>query len=239
MQSVQLNSYNSFLYWCLKFDSTYKTQTYICNITLKEIDENFVKRNYQQNIQDNIDKVFYNSNTINTANTDVEFADLQKINSFHNFKVDFSQGKKFEHPVNLHYFGEGRCVLQPGTTRIFFKDIYHLPVAMIVTDYSGDFYKKFKHLNPLFPASTSINVKNLYFITHSAKGHNYINEVSQNPELIIKQIRKNVEHDSYTNPKLNDPSKTFELSNNKVFVDGDLLLYKQQNRWIFNIENIC
>lgn len=237
----KLNTYEDFIEHSAYLDKRMSTTTYIVNLTLKEINDNFFKRDIQYLLGKEIEKPFQDKtgkvakSTIYSNDPDQTGRRLEKINSFH-VLYNSIKDNGVKHPLSINYFKSGKFGTHPGNTRLFFGDFYKEKIYSVLTDYKGTVKQDFPNIIFYNTNEVSFDVSDLSLILHDAKQ-------SMPGSIIGPAEETDFEYKEITevpDAVLGDPTKyeiikTYQLKkNNTVLVVNDqMILQKTNNIWEF------
>lgn len=205
-QLVENNS--TFLQLTAKFDHAYQTQTYVANLTLQEIWDNFMIKNnpdsrwYADNIQQYIHKIvesktsaaFKRSHILWSDDPDVGSGEIGKMNSVYLMKRDIVNGVPFKYPISIAILKNHQYPIHPGGTRMMFAGKYNKTIPVVFTDYTGQFRETFRHIQAHHPMHLTYNFeKEPLLLVEVPSDHKFCSSAfdkALNPDLYDLQGKK-------------------------------------------------
>lgn len=182
MKKIQeiIDNDQDFITYSNEFDRVYSTMTYVADLSLREIwDEFMVKNSPDQRwygntpaeyaheiIASKIADTFTDRNIVYSDDVDITGGMIGKFNSLYLMKTDINNGKGFYNPISISNFENGQSSIHPGGTRLMFSDIYHGKIPCILTFY-GDNNTTLENLQPLENFSFSFGASPLMMVTSS------------------------------------------------------------------------
>lgn len=159
-KNILVTSNDQFNDLIFDFDLNYKTKTYYCELTLKQIWDNFMVKTrpndrwFANSIEDYIDEIvkqkaiplFKNKDTVWSNDTGIDHGGIGKLNSVYLMKKDLLNNVNFKYPISITAFDKTSFVIHPGGTRMMFGNVYLKTITVIITDYA-DIIKQYPHLN--------------------------------------------------------------------------------------------
>lgn len=237
-----------------KFDRAHGTQTYVANITLKEIWDHFVAKNdfrkrwLVQTTQEFTDKIiemranqiFAQKDVVYTNDPEYDFKIHGHYNSMYMLRNEIRNKKGLICPISLSKNKEGDFIIHPGTTRMLFADVYHEKIPVVITNYHSE---KIEH--PLI----SQNMNDIHF--NFAKTpvfliqfyHNTIpiyDGVHRNfkPYAVKELISLHTKDPNFTKSNTLDKPRKFVISKDRqqIYIDDELMFKKTDGTWRIIIE---
>lgn len=246
------------------FDLNYKTYTYYCELTLKEIWDNFLVKNHYNNrwsadtlndythniVEQKILPLFKEKNKVYSDDIGIDQGGIGKLNSIYLMKNDLCNGIDFVYPISISFFDENSSVIHPGGTRMMFGNIYNKPIKTVITDYTNTIFKTHPHLplkkyetinynfstNPLIYVEVPSNHEDC-----PSAFNKVLNTYSIGKNAKVLYIKELVDYNitlpdhSYHRPASIKPPRKFFLKNNKIYVDKMLLIIKDNGKWKITI----
>lgn len=232
--AYHLEDYQSFVQVVQAIDLYLGTKTYMFSGTLKQINDNFFKRDIHASINDEIENLFKDSKTVYSNELGLTHRDLEKINSLDYILSDLSSGVKIKNPLSLNYFETGLWGTHPGNTRLLFSEYYTDTVLGMVTDYKGTIREDYPHLEFKSITDIEFSIEGLVVL---------INTTINGPNTIRRPAGRNVTYKELTdrpsrelgNPTLYDPPRWYQLKKNVVTVCDRPTVEKVDGKWqIYN-----
>lgn len=230
----ELKDYESFVQVVQAIDDFLDTKTYIFYGTLKQINDNFFKRDIDGAIKDAVENLFNNTTTVNSNDVGLTHRDLEKINSLDYILSDLSNGIKIKNPLSLNYFKTSQWGTHPGNTRLLFSEYYTDTVAAIVTDYKGTVKEDYPHLVFTDIKDATFSVEGLSVL---------LNTTIHGPNTIRRPAGGNITYKELTdspskelgNPTLYYPPRWYQLKKDIVYVCDRPTVEKVNGKWqIYN-----
>lgn len=225
---IELKDHQHFLSLTNEFDTKFNCTTSLFQMTLKEINYYFLKRNIHDYLTALVSGIFLNSNHIYSNDAQLAVDDTIKMYTFYKIVKDLQNNIGMLHPINLHYFGQNRVGVHPGNSRLNFLHQYFQPVDVVLTDYTNT-YKNNHSSNDI-----DFGNKNLSFMSSMLEDNRprSIFNVSRNSNTVYKECK----HIPTTNVWRNvQENILYCLLDNKVYVNDTVVLYKKKNKWWFNV----
>lgn len=232
--AYELKDYQSFVQVVQAIDLHLNTKTYIFSGTLKQINDNFFKRDIDGSIKDEVSNLFKHKNTVYSNDPGLTHRDLEKINSLDYILSDLSSGIKIKNPLSLNYFDTSLWGTHPGNTRLLFSEYYTDTVLGMVTDYKGTVKEDYPHLIFTDIEETSFSIEGLVIL---------LNNTVNGPNTIRRPAGKNVTYKELTdtpsaelgNPTLYDPPRWYQLKKDVVYVCDRPTVERVNEEWrIYN-----
>jgi hypothetical protein len=231
-----LTNYAHFVELTAQFDAEHSTTTYIAKMNLSTINELFFQRNPWFSIECLVNDVFCTSNIVYSDDTEILRDYRSKLYAFYHIVKDIQNGIGLIHPINLHYFGK-KVGMHPGNTRLHFMHQYHNELDVIITDYPDTI--KTDHPQCVFESvdKHAFELPGLAFLTNVAT-------LAGGPRSIYNTAGGSVPYKECNHSTTagiwglsgnTAPVLQYEYNNNVVYVNGEKILYRQCDKWWFDI----
>jgi hypothetical protein len=234
-QSHALKSYKHFAKTCNRFDKRINVKTYIFKSTLRTMNKEFFKKDYNKIINSMLLTAFSDSNElISNQLGPVAACNLQKLNTIYTILADLKRGIGIKYPLSLNYFKNKKWGAHPGNSRLFFENYYTPNVTAMITDYRGTLKKNYPKLEFKSLKDGYFDVTDVCLNLRSTEGGapNSIIKPSGTKVIEFKELHAGIPA-TLADPTLYNPPRSYRLDGDKFYVCDELVLIKSNNIWEF------
>lgn len=218
--SIKIESPEHFLRLTRDFDNKHNTKTYTSVLTLRQINDLYLHRDFEGSLEKIID----------TFHTDYD--SYVKMYSFYKIVKDINDGINIVAPINLHHFGDHMVGCHPGNTRMYFIDQYTWHVNVMITDYAHNIRE--------ISGPELYDIKDHQF---NPTGMEFMDILCDgNPRNVYKAATRPVRIKQYVDgPTIRNwehpPKYDIQITDTDVCVNNYRVAIKKDDRWIFDIQN--
>jgi hypothetical protein len=231
LQVHTVKDYQHFVELTNEFDNFHGTKTYISFLTLAEISKTFTDDNSDMYLSRLINSLFADSNVVLSNEAWLNDSHIGKLNALSKIIDDIKTGVGITSPVSLSWFGKMNIAIHPGGTRLMVAELYNKPVPVVITDFVGKFKKKFP-VECISPQDTEVaEVVGMNFAVDSTA-------LSDSPGVYRRSAPANTffkeltDHcPFYANPTKADPPVRYEITNDKLLIDGVCYACYNKEKW--------
>jgi hypothetical protein len=230
-----LTNYGQFVELTNMFDSANNTTTYIAKMSLLTVNQTFLQRDMHDALNREVARTFNKTSVVLSNDTTIIVDDRKILYTCYHIVKDINNGIGILHPISIHYFDKN-AGMHPGNTRLHFMYQYHNEIDIIITDYTGNLLIDNNQIKFNSVANSFFNIDELSFLTNVADKtgprsiYNASCRVTPYKECIHTSTANAWGLTGYPTPVLQ-----YELKNNAVYVNGDKILYSQDDKWWLNI----